>query len=91
MVSIEINGQKSDLKENATLKDAIELSKAFYIPGTTIGILKTGTQKEQATSEYKIITSKGELRIELSGDAGLWNKFSHDFPGTNAHWETIHT
>ncbi len=91
MVSIEINGQKTDLKENATLRDAIELSKAFYIPDTTIGILKTGTQKEQATSEYEIITNKGELRIELSGDAGLWNKFSHDFPGTKAHWETVNS
>ncbi len=91
MVSIEINGQKLDLKENATLKDAIELSKAYYNPGTTIGILKTGTQKEQATSEYKIITSKGEVRIELSGDSGVWNKFSHDFPGTNAHWETTNS
>jgi putative methanogenesis marker protein 3 len=91
VVSIEINGQKSDLKENASLKDAIELSKAFYIPGTTIGILKTGTQKEQATSEYKIITSKGELRIEVSGDPGLWNKFSQYFPGANAHWETTNS
>ncbi len=91
MVSVEINGQKLDLKENASLKDAIELSKAFYIPGTTIGIIKTGTQKEQATSEYKIITNKGEFRIELSGDPGLWNKFSHNFPGTNAHWETTNS
>ncbi len=91
MVSIEINGQKFDLKENANLKDAIELSKSFYIPGTTIGILKTGMQKEQVTSEYKIITSKGEFRIELSGDTVLWNKFSTDFVGTNAHWETANS
>ncbi|VVB94040.1 Uncharacterised protein [uncultured archaeon] len=91
MVSIEINGQKSDLKDNATLKDAIELSKAYYNPGTTIGILKTGTQKEQATFEYKIITNKGEFRIELTGESGLWNKFSNDFVGTNAHWETTNS
>jgi len=88
VISIEINGQKLDLNDNALLKDAIETAKAFYIPGTTVGILKTGAMKEEATSEYKIHTTKGEFRIELFGDHILWAKFNHLFSNVKAHWET---
>ena len=88
MISIEINGQKLELNDNALLKDAVETAKSFYIPGTTIGILKTGDKKEEATSEYKIITTKGEFRVELSGDSSLWTKFNHVFIDKKAHWET---
>ncbi len=87
MISIEINGQKLELNDGSSLNDAILTSKALYIPGTTIGILKAGTKKEEATSEYKITTSKGEFRIELL-DSTLWNKFNHLFLNVNAHWET---
>jgi len=88
VISIEINGQKLELNDNALLKDAVETAKAFYIPGTTIGILKTGGKKEEATSEYKIITTKGEIRVELSGDSSSWTKYSHVFMDIKAHWET---
>ncbi len=88
MLSIEINGQKLEVKDDASLKDAIELSGAFYVPGTTVGILKAGEKREEATLEYKINTTKGELRIELLGDNTLWNKFSHLFFDKKAHWET---
>lgn len=88
MISIEINGQKLEIKDDALLKDAIEIAKAFYIPGTTIGILKTGAKKEQATSEYKVTTTMGEFRVELFGDPTLWTKLSHLFMDMKAHWET---
>ncbi len=88
MISIEINGQKVEIKDDLLLKDAIEIAKAFYIPGTTIGILKTHGKKEEATSEYKILTSKGEFKIELFGDSTLWTKFSHSFSDIKAHWES---
>lgn len=88
MKSIEINGQILEVKDDTTLKDAIEHAKAYYIPGSTIGILKTHAKKEEVTSEYKIITTKGEFRIELTGDSVLWNKFNHLFSDVKAHWET---
>jgi putative methanogenesis marker protein 3 len=88
VISIEINGQKLELDDKALLKDAINASKAFYIPGTTIGIIKTSEKVEEATSEYKIHTTKGEFRIELFGDHTLWTKSSHLFSNVTAHWET---
>ena len=88
MISIEVNGEKFEAKEGSKLKDVLDLTKSFHIPGTTIGILKVGEKKEEATSEYKIFTSKGELRIELVGDQALWNKFSHLLVDMKAHWET---
>jgi len=68
VINIEVNGQKLELNDGAALRDALEAAKAFYFPGTTAGILKTGTKKEEATSEYKILTTKGEFRIELAGN-----------------------
>lgn len=88
MILIEVNGQKLEVSDDAVLKDALDAAKAFYFPGTTIGILKAGTKKEEATSEYKIITIKGEFRIELAGEYGLWTRFMHDFVNIRAHWET---
>jgi putative methanogenesis marker protein 3 len=88
VISIEINGQKLELEDKALLKDAINASKALYIPGTTIGIIKTGAKVEEATLEYKIHTTKGEFRIELFGDHTLWTKSNHLFPNVQAHWET---
>jgi putative methanogenesis marker protein 3 len=88
VISIEINGEKVELEDKALLKDAINASKAFYIPGTTIGIIKTGAKVEEATSEYKIHTTKGEFRIELFGDHSLWGRINHLFPNSKAHWET---
>ncbi len=85
---IYVNGQKLEVKDGAVLKDALELSKAFYYPGTTVGILKAGTKKEEATSEYKIFTTKGEFRIELAGDHGIWTRFKDDFINVKAHWDT---
>ncbi len=88
VISIEINGQKLEVNEGSSLKDAISIARAFYIPGATNGILKAGTRKEEATSEYKILTTKGEFRIELVGEVTLWHKFNHNFASTRAHWET---
>src|SRR3972149_9796106 len=88
MISIEINAQKLDVADDSTLQDVIELAKTYYIPGSTIGILKAGTKKEEATSEFRIVTTKGEFKIELSADSTPWNKFSHGFINTKAHWGT---
>ena len=88
---IEVNGQKLEVKDSAVLKDVLELSKAFYYPGTTVGILKAGTKKEETTSEYKILTTKGEFRIELSGDHSIWTKFKDDLINIKAHWETANS
>jgi UPF0288 family protein (methanogenesis marker protein 3) len=88
VILIEINGQKLEVSDEAILKDVLEISRASYLSGTTIGILKAGTTKEEATSEFKIITTKGEFRIELTGEHGLWTRSNHDFIDVRAHWET---
>ena len=88
MISIEVNEQKLDVNDGSTLKDAIDKSSAYYIPDTTIGILKGGTTKEEATPEYKIFTNRGEFSIELMGDLTLWDKYNSGLVNAKAHWET---
>ncbi|SNQ60737.1 methyl-coenzyme M reductase-associated protein Mmp3 [Candidatus Methanoperedens nitratireducens] len=87
-MKIEVNGQKLEVNDGSRLRDAIELTKAFYIPGTTAGILKASTKKEEATSEYKVLTTKGEFRIELSGESTIWSRFNAALSNIKAHWET---
>jgi len=91
VIQIEVNGQKLEVNDGVVLKDAIELSKAFYLSGTTVGILKAGTKKEEATSEYKIITTKGEIRIELVGEHGIWTRLKDELINIKAHWETANS
>jgi putative methanogenesis marker protein 3 len=91
VILIEINGQKIEVQDGISLKDVIELTKTSYIQGTTVGILKTGKKKEEATSEFRIVTSKGEFRIELFGGSTLWDKFSNSFINVKAHWGTINS
>ncbi|MDO8725802.1 MAG: methanogenesis marker 3 protein [Candidatus Methanoperedens sp.] len=91
MILIEVNGQKLEVKDGAVLKDVLDLSKAFYYPGTSVGILKAGTKKEETTSEYKILTTRGEFRIELAGDHGIWSRFKDYLSNIKAHWETANS
>jgi len=45
VILIEVNGQQLEVNEGAVLNDALELSKAFYLPGATTGILKGRYEK----------------------------------------------
>jgi len=91
VIRIEVNGQQLEVNDGAVLNDALELSKAFYLPGTTTGILKAGTKKEEATSEYKILTTKGDFRIELAGEHDIWTRSRHDLINIKAHWDTANS
>jgi len=65
-ISVEVNGQKYTLPAGSTLVDALKVSRAPYIAGSAIGILKeTAKEKIETVTEYAINTPKGELRIEI--------------------------
>ena len=90
-ISVEVNGQKYTLPAGSTLGDALKISRAPYIPGTAIGILKeTAEKRKEITTEYAISTPKGEFRIEIenpeSPSGKLWAEHFKEYEGKYVHW-----
>ena len=93
-ISVEVNGQKYTLPAGFTLGDALRVSRAPYIAGTAIGILKETAEKRTGTiTEYAINTPKGEFRIELknpeSPSGKLWAENFKEYEGKSAHWTSV--
>ncbi len=86
-----MNGQKFTLPAGSTLGDALKVSRAPYIAGTAVGILKkTAEKRTENVTEYAINTPRGELRIELkdpeSSSGKLWAEHYKEYEGQNIHW-----
>jgi putative methanogenesis marker protein 3 len=90
-ISVEVNGQKYTLPEGSTLGDALKVSRAPYIAGTAIGILKEIAEEQTETiTEYAINTLRGEFRIEIknpeSPSGKLWAEHFKEYEGKSVHW-----
>ena len=90
-ISVEVNGQVYALPAGSTLGDALNVSRAPYIAGAAIGILKKAAEKRtEKITEYAINTPRGELRIEIkdpeSLSGKLWAEHYKEYEGKNIHW-----
>jgi putative methanogenesis marker protein 3 len=90
-ISVEVNGQSYILPAGSTLGDALKVSRAPYIAGAAVGILKKAAEKRtEKITEYAINTPKGELRIEIkdpeSSSGKLWAEHHKEYEGKNIHW-----
>ncbi|WP_410507880.1 methanogenesis marker 3 protein [Methanosarcina hadiensis] len=88
-----MNGQGYTLPEGSTLGDALKVSRAPYIAGAAVGIIKKAAEKRtEKITEYAINTPRGELRIEIkdpdSFSGKLWAKHYKEYEGKNVHWES---
>jgi putative methanogenesis marker protein 3 len=86
-----VNGQKYTLPVGSTLEDALKVSRAPYITGTSVGILKElAEEKTEAITEYAINTPRGEFRIEIkdpeSPSGKLWVEHFKEYEGKTVHW-----
>lgn len=90
-ISVEVNGQQYTLPAGSTLEDALKVSRAPYIAGTAIGILKAvAEEKTEIVTEYAINTPRGEFRIEIknpeSPSGKLWAEHFKEYEGKSIHW-----
>ncbi|MFZ2498832.1 methyl-coenzyme M reductase-associated protein Mmp3 [Methanosarcina sp.] len=90
-ISVEVNGQKYTLPAGSTLGNALKVSRAPYIAGTAIGILKeTAEKRTEIITEYAINTPKGGFRIEItnpdSPSGKLWAEHFKEYEGKPIHW-----
>lgn len=92
-ISVEVNGQGYILPAGSTLGDALKVSRAPYIAGAAVGVIKKAAEKRtEEITEYAINTPKGELRIEIkdpeSSSGKLWAEHYKQYEGKGIHWES---
>lgn len=89
-IVVEINGKKATVPQGSTIADCLAASGHTHVPGTVIGIIsgREEARKEVAT-EFRIITSKGELKLELTGDLKqAWLDSYGNFSSAPVKWVT---
>lgn len=89
-VVVDVNGMKLTMPEGSRLKDCLEKAGVRRVPGTIMGIVsgKEEARKEVAT-EFRVITSKGEFGIELTGDQkDVWIGSYDRLAGSKLKWST---
>jgi putative methanogenesis marker protein 3 len=89
-ISVQVNEKKVSLPHGSTLSDALEAAGYVHRENTIVGIVagREETRKEVAT-EFRVFTTKGELRIELTGDLkSVWLDSYGRLVGTGARWTT---
>ena len=92
-MQVKINGEKIDLPEGSTIKDAIETSEAPYYKGCVLGLVKGTEEVEQYVNKYSIKITKGSIIIELLPEApeeikDTWKKRYREFENLRIRWTT---
>jgi len=92
-ISVQVNEKKVRLPPGSTISDALEAAGYEHRENTVIGIVagREETRKEVAT-EFRVFTTKGELTVELTGDAArsVWLESYGRLAGAVARWATGH-
>ncbi len=92
-MQVKINGEKIEIPEGSTIKDAIEASGAPYKKGCVLGVIKGKEEVERYVNKYKLKTTKGSIIIELLPDAPkkiirTWKEKYKDFENLHIRWTT---
>jgi putative methanogenesis marker protein 3 len=88
--TVEVNGKKLTLPAGSLVSHALAAAGGRHLPGTILGIVsgREEARKEVAT-EFRIVTSRGEIRIELTGNLkDIWLGCYGRFAGAELKWAT---
>ncbi len=91
LIKVQVNEKKVDLPAGLTIADALEATGYRHAEGAVIGIV-TGREeaRSEVATEFRVFTTKGEIRIELTADAlkHAWLESYGRFIGTKIKWTT---
>lgn len=92
-MQVKINGEKIDLPEGSTIKDAIKAAGAPYLEGCVLGLIKGKEEVERYVNKYSFKTTKGSIIIELMPDTPkkivkTWKERYRDFEDLHIRWTT---
>ncbi|MCC7572443.1 MAG: methanogenesis marker 3 protein [Candidatus Methanofastidiosum sp.] len=89
-MQVEIDGNKIQAKDGATLNEIFSDNNITYKKGTTIGIIKKETETSSYLDEFLVTTNKGSfvIKIKDSIEGKLFRKISKQFEKKNVRWKT---
>jgi len=89
-IGVEVNGKRLTVPAGSRVADCLAKAGVRRVPGTIIGIVsgKEEARKEVAT-EFRVVTSKGEFGIELTGhQKDAWLRSYDRLAGSKLKWAT---
>ena len=92
-MQVKVNEENVDLPDGSTIRDAIEATRAPYIPGCVLGMVQGKEDVERHVNKFNIKTNKGSIIIELLDNAPenlikIWKERYSDFAGLSIRWTT---
>ncbi len=85
MISIELDNKPLTVPDDATLADVLKHAEMPY-RGTIIAIIKGTEESKEATAEYLISTTKGDIGIELSAHQNVWRDAESGIINSGVKW-----
>jgi putative methanogenesis marker protein 3 len=90
---VKVNGDEIELPDGSTIKDAINASKAPYIEGCVLGVVKGKEEVERHVNKYSFKTTRGSIIIELLPDCPpslleTWKNQYKEFENLRIRWTT---
>ncbi|MCQ2078657.1 MAG: methanogenesis marker 3 protein [archaeon] len=85
-MKVTVNGRTKELKEGATLKQAIAGER--YVEGSSVSIHLSTDKVTEVTNDFSIVTTVGEMVLHLydTPEAKLFRRFVDDIRGSNVRW-----
>ena len=89
-MQIEIDGNKIETKEGATLNQIFSNNNISYQKGSTVGVIKKETEKSSYLDEFLVTTNKGAFVIKIKGseEGKVFKEISKQFEKKNVRWKT---
>ncbi len=89
-MQIEIDGNKIQAEDRATLNQIFSDNNISYQKGTTIGIIKKETEKSSYLDEFLVNTNKGSfvIKVKDNEEGKVFKKISKEFEEKTVRWKT---
>jgi len=89
-MQIEIDGNKIEAKDGATLNEIFSNNNIYYQKGTAIGIIKKETESSSYLDEFLVTTTKGSfvIKIKDTEEGRLFKEISKQFEKKGVRWKT---
>jgi putative methanogenesis marker protein 3 len=90
-ISVQVNEKRVPLSAGSTVSDALAAAGYAHMENTVIGIVAGREEmRREVATEFRVLTSKGELKIELTGDVlkPAWLESYGSLAGMKARWVT---
>jgi hypothetical protein len=85
MIDIELDNKPLTVPDGSTLADVLKHAETPY-RDTTIAIIKGTEESKEATAEYLISTTKGDIGIELSAYQDIWRDAESGIINSGVRW-----